>query len=450
MKQTRNFNISVPELGDRPDITQVSNAIENLEDALAGTAEVFSGVINGALLTLTSPTRTTKRTRYYEGMTAVFVANAQINPNQITKVKVDSLGEQVASFPFLISNGETVVLIYKSNQFIASRFNVAKSNSVSSTSTDIVATSQAVKTAYDKGAEGLKSATSANSNANSRLLKSGDTMTGPLTMPNDKYYASNNAFAINLRNSDMIGVNGIYFEDLSDGIGEGFMFPKKENPTNSANDYFQFVVKPDGNPYVDNNVVYNAKSHKFLPVIGNHTYYWTGATSAQGKKCMGGIHFDTQDNAKQYLSFASTSSQTLDMIIDGEFFCNDGNSRVFNQSFTPKMDTMRLYSGWFVPNSGSWTSTSVNISNYDYVSVTFSLNGQSWAIEDTRTITLSASALKKGCEFFLSLTQGGSGSTSFEAMKVRAVNGILQFANYGSGYMITNNGILQIWGDKLI
>nr|DAD91876.1 MAG TPA: Baseplate structural protein [Myoviridae sp. ctKZW4] len=54
--------------------------------------------------------------------------------------------------------------------------NSKKSDAVNSNSSDTVATSAAVKTAYDKGVD-------ANSNANGRVSKNGDTMTGALTVP---------------------------------------------------------------------------------------------------------------------------------------------------------------------------------------------------------------------------------------------------------------------------
>lgn len=82
--------------------------------------------------------------------------------------------------------------------------NSKKSNSVTSNSNDNVATSSAVKTAYDKGVEAKStadyaqltandgvskannaqnSAYNANINANGRVSKNGDTMIGPLTVP---------------------------------------------------------------------------------------------------------------------------------------------------------------------------------------------------------------------------------------------------------------------------
>lgn len=82
--------------------------------------------------------------------------------------------------------------------------NNKKSNSVTSNSNDNVATSSAVKTAYDKGVEAKtaadnaqltandgvlkannaqRSADNANTNANGRVSKNGDTMSGPLIVP---------------------------------------------------------------------------------------------------------------------------------------------------------------------------------------------------------------------------------------------------------------------------
>lgn len=61
--------------------------------------------------------------------------------------------------------------------------NSKKSNSVTSNSNDNVATSSAVKTAYDKGVDAKTAADNANNNANGRVSKSGDTMIGTLVVP---------------------------------------------------------------------------------------------------------------------------------------------------------------------------------------------------------------------------------------------------------------------------
>lgn len=58
-----------------------------------------------------------------------------------------------------------------------------RSSAVNSNDENNVATSKAVKTAYDKGVEAKSAADNANNNANWRVSKSGDTMLGTLTVP---------------------------------------------------------------------------------------------------------------------------------------------------------------------------------------------------------------------------------------------------------------------------
>ena len=60
----------------------------------------------------------------------------------------------------------------------------SRSSSVTSDDENGVATPKAVKTAYDKGVDAKTAADNANNNANGRVSKSGDTMTGNLTVPN--------------------------------------------------------------------------------------------------------------------------------------------------------------------------------------------------------------------------------------------------------------------------
>lgn len=88
--------------------------------------------------------------------------------------------------------------------------NSKKSSAVNSNSTDTVANSAAVKTAYDKGVEakqaadgaqrtandGVAKANAANTNANARVAKSGDTMTGDLSFKQGDYSG------LNLYNND--------------------------------------------------------------------------------------------------------------------------------------------------------------------------------------------------------------------------------------------------------
>lgn len=61
--------------------------------------------------------------------------------------------------------------------------------------------------------------------ANGAFLKlSGGTMTGTLTLANDRYEDDNATAALNLRNSNIIGVNAIYTNDVSESAQEGINF----------------------------------------------------------------------------------------------------------------------------------------------------------------------------------------------------------------------------------
>lgn len=153
MKQTKNFNISVPELGDKPDITQVSNAIQDLEDALAGTLEIMNATIDGTVITLTSMARTTKRTQYYDGMSIKFVAPIQINPGSLTTAVVDDLDAQTLEIPYLVNAGDSVDVIYSGSKFVGTITAIQRSNAIDSASTATVATSNSVKQVNDKKAE---------------------------------------------------------------------------------------------------------------------------------------------------------------------------------------------------------------------------------------------------------------------------------------------------------
>lgn len=69
--------------------------------------------------------------------------------------------------------------------------NSKKSSAVNSNSAENVATSAAVKTAYDKGVEAKTAADNANQNAEGRVSKSGDTITGDLLLKKSDYSGLN-------------------------------------------------------------------------------------------------------------------------------------------------------------------------------------------------------------------------------------------------------------------
>ena len=189
MKKTKHFNISVPELGDVPDITQVSNAISDLEDATAGTLEIMKAEMQGTKITLTSVSRKTKRTGYYEGMSIRFKSPQDIEPNYLKTISVDGLGDQTLSVAYKVNRNEYVDIVYEGNKFTAYPVVVQKTDSVSNNSSVLVGTAKGVKTAYDKGVEALNKANQAQSSANNaqstadgKVSKSGDRIDGHIVM----------------------------------------------------------------------------------------------------------------------------------------------------------------------------------------------------------------------------------------------------------------------------
>jgi len=56
------------------------------------------------------------------------------------------------------------------------------------------------------------------------VAKSGDKMTGTLVAASDKYYESNSTSGLDMSNSDIIGVNGIYMKDAAENGAEGINF----------------------------------------------------------------------------------------------------------------------------------------------------------------------------------------------------------------------------------
>ena len=102
----------------------------------------------------------------------------------------DSDGEDMAATPKAIKGLKALIDAITRNlgNYIP---NSKKSSAVNSNSAETVATSAAVKTAYDKGVDAKTAADNANNNADSRVSKSGDTMTGNLGIKNSDWSGIN-------------------------------------------------------------------------------------------------------------------------------------------------------------------------------------------------------------------------------------------------------------------
>lgn len=71
----------------------------------------------------------------------------------------------------------------------------------------------------------------------SKVNKSGDTMTGLLKLNPSQYTDSHTVGALDLQNSNIIGTNGIYFADSSDGAGEAINFYRDTTHADSIHAY---------------------------------------------------------------------------------------------------------------------------------------------------------------------------------------------------------------------
>lgn len=106
-----------------------------------------------------------------------------------------------------------------------------------------------------------------------------------LNMANDRYY-SNNAYGINMRNSDIIGVNSVYTQALSDSPTEAILFCR-------SNGNYDGIRAANGVLYFSNNVVrttskYDAEYEVYhkgnltkLSQLTNDKNFVTGSVSGQ-------------------------------------------------------------------------------------------------------------------------------------------------------------------------
>lgn len=141
-----------------------------------------------------------------------------------------------------------------------------------------------------KGSTFLTSHQSLNGYATQSWVKSQGYLTSHqdvsvLTMANDRYYTSGQ-WGINMRNSDIIGVNSIYTNDVSEGPTEAILFCR-------SNGNYDGIRAVNGELYFSNNVVrttgnYNAEYKVYhtgnltkLSQLTNDKNFVTGSVSGQ-------------------------------------------------------------------------------------------------------------------------------------------------------------------------
>ena len=105
---------------------------------------------------------------------------------------------------------------------------------------------------------------------------------GKIILPQSKYASAGGA--LHAMNSDFLGLNGLYFNDTSDGGGEGVNFLKSGKPTASTiwQDYDNFYVK-DGIAYINDKLLYAEDSDNTI-VWNGVSYPENGVTITPTKK----------------------------------------------------------------------------------------------------------------------------------------------------------------------
>ena len=164
------------------------------QDYTKGSCVQFDGVSYRALKNSKNNSPNESDSQYWVrwGFALSEIARATLTQYGVTQLYTgyDSQSEDLALTP---KTGYQLKQLIDSNTRALGNVipNSKKSSAVNSNSAETVATSAAVKTAYDKGVEAKTAADNANSNANGRVSKSGDTMTGNFSIKNGDWSGIN-------------------------------------------------------------------------------------------------------------------------------------------------------------------------------------------------------------------------------------------------------------------
>lgn len=125
MRQSSIYNVSVPELGDRSDITVVSDAILEGEKNTIGNVQWMKATNSGNTIVLKSETRTKNMLKYYNGLSIQFVSPINVSISNGAQIKIDNLNPQPFKTTNDIEAGNVVCAVYSSNGFTANKMGVA-------------------------------------------------------------------------------------------------------------------------------------------------------------------------------------------------------------------------------------------------------------------------------------------------------------------------------------
>ncbi len=121
--------------------------------------------------------------------------------------------------------------------------------------------------------------------AGGALMRSGGTMLGPIGFKANQYAFTNadrpeKSYAMDLKNSDMIGVNAIIFNDESDVTTEGLCFPKTGKGGSSLREDYDTIRAKDGVLYFNSSKIYTSSER---PNPGDFGALESGDWSIEGQ-----------------------------------------------------------------------------------------------------------------------------------------------------------------------
>lgn len=170
---------------------------------------------------------------------------------------------------------------------------IEKSSAVNSSSEITLATAKAVKIAYDKGLEAKTSADNANTNANGKVAKTGDTMTGSLSIKGQANRNHGNGLKIINTGSGPGTAGFVDFYFVQDRV------PQVSLHAIDAGDYsaeLNVVVTPNGNTFsTDRRVVHSSFKRNGDLVVKKDVLTSTGqslSSAIQASELVGAVaHF---------------------------------------------------------------------------------------------------------------------------------------------------------------
>lgn len=287
---------SLSEVASAYSIKALDSRISSLE---GGSATAIS--VSGSGNAVTSVTKNGTTISIVKGST--FLTNHQSLDGYVNAISVSGSGNAITSVSksgkgITFTKGATFLTSHQSlaNYYTKSSVDSLLSGKSATSHTHSVKINGVTKTiaatggtAVDLGTY-LTSHQSLNGYATQSWVKSQGYLTthqdvSILNMANDRYY-SNNAYGINMRNSDIIGVNSVYTQDLSDSPTEAILFCR-------SNGNYDGIRAANGVLYFSNNVVrttskYDAEYEVYhkgnltkLSQLTNDKNFVTGSVSGQ-------------------------------------------------------------------------------------------------------------------------------------------------------------------------